>query len=223
MATEIKRESPRQIKEKIEGKLTRYFGRTLESASDEERFQAVAMCVRDRIVEQWVSGVEETEKKALKKLYYLSAEFLMGRALINNMINLGALDEYREALKEIGYPLEKIEEQENEAGLGNGGLGRLAACFLDSLSTLNLPAVGCGIRYEYGIFRQKIENGEQVEVPDDWTQQGDVWEIERQGEQVQVHFGGTVDEIWTKDGLRVGTEGLSDRQCRTLRYARDGL
>ncbi len=203
MGTEIKRESPRQIREKIEGKLTRYFGRTLESASDEERFQAVALCVRDRIVEQWVSGVEEVEKRGLKKLYYLSAEFLMGRALINNMINLGALDEYREALKEIGYPLDKIEEQENEAGLGNGGLGRLAACFLDSLSTLNLPAVGCGIRYEYGIFRQKIEHGEQVEVPDDWMQQGDVWEIERQGEQVQVHFGGTVDEIWTKDGLSI--------------------
>ena len=203
MATEIKRESVRQIREKIEGKLTRYFGRTLESASDEEMFQAVALCVRDRIVEQWVSGVEEVEKKGLKKLYYLSAEFLMGRALINNMINLGAIDEYREALADIGYPLEKLEVQENEAGLGNGGLGRLAACFLDSLSTLDLPAVGCGIRYEFGIFRQKIENGEQVEVPDDWAQQGDVWEIERQGEQVQVHFGGTVDEIWTKDGLRV--------------------
>ena len=203
MATEIKRESARKIRGDIEGKLTRYYGRTLESASDEERFQAVALCVRDRIVEQWVSANEETEKKGLKRLYYLSAEFLMGRALVNNMINLGALDEYREALHEIGYSLEKLETQENEAGLGNGGLGRLAACLLDSLSTLNLPATGCGIRYEYGIFRQQIVDGAQVEVPDDWAQQGDVWEIERLGEQVQVRYGGTVEEIWTKDGLRV--------------------
>ncbi len=203
MATEIKRESARRIKEDIEGKLTRYYGRTLESASDEEMFQAVALCVRNRIVEQWVSGNEEAEKKGLKRLYYLSAEFLMGRALVNNMINLGALDEYREALREIGYPLEKLEAEENEAGLGNGGLGRLAACLLDSLSTLDLPATGCGIRYEYGIFRQRIVDGAQVEVPDDWTQLGDVWEIERPGEMVEVHYGGTVDEIWTKDGLRV--------------------
>ncbi len=203
MASEIKRESARRIRENIEGKLTRYYGRTLETASDEEMFQSVALTVRDRIVEQWVAAVEEARKRGLKKVYYLSAEFLMGRALVNNMVSLNALDEYREALREIGYPLEKLEEQENEAGLGNGGLGRLAACLLDSLSTLNLPAVGCGIRYEYGIFRQRIVDGAQVEEPDDWTQKGDVWEIERRGEAVQVRFGGAVDEIWTKDGLSI--------------------
>ncbi len=192
-----------ELKLVIEGKLKRYYGRTLENATDEEIFQSVAISLRDRILEQWVKSSEEMETRGLKTLYYMSAEFLMGRALVNNMINLGVLDEYRALMAEIGYPFEKLEEQENEAGLGNGGLGRLAACFLDSLSTLNLPVIGSGIRYEYGIFRQRIVNGEQVEVPDDWTARGDVWEIERREEQVEVHFDGTVEEVWTEDGLTI--------------------
>ncbi len=196
-----------QLRQIIEGKLNRYYGRTLENASDEDIFQAVALSIRDRILERWVKASDEMEERGPKTLYYMSAEFLMGRALVNNMINLGVLEDYRTVLAEIGFPLDKLEEQENEAGLGNGGLGRLAACFLDSLSTLNMPVIGSGIRYEYGIFRQRIINGDQVEVPDDWTSRGDVWEIERREEQVEVRFDGTVEEVWTEDGLTIHHTG----------------
>ena len=192
-----------KIKGIIEGKLKRYYGRALENASDEEMFQAVAMSIRDIILERGVEANAEIEKKGLKKLCYLSAEFLMGRALVNNMINLGLLSDYRAVMTEIGYPFEKLEEQENEAALGNGGLGRLAACFLDSLSTLNLPVTGYGIRYEYGMFCQRIVDGKQTEVPDDWTAKGDIWEIERREEQIEVRFEGTVEEVWTDDGMTV--------------------
>ena len=192
-----------QIQDAIEDKLKREYGRTLENATDEEMFQAVALSVRDMILDQWVKADQEIEVKQLKRLYYLSAEFLMGRALVNNMISLDVLDDYKTALKKLGYSFDMLEQEEAEAGLGNGGLGRLAACFLDSLSTLNLPVVGHGIRYEYGIFRQRIVNGEQVEEPDDWTQKGAVWEIERREEQIEIHFEGTIDEIWTESGLSV--------------------
>lgn len=192
-----------RLKQIIEGKLNRYYGRTLENASEEELFQAVAISLRDRILERWVKASEEMEQRGMKTLYYMSAEFLMGRALVNNMINLGVLDDYRAVMAELGRSFDRLEEEENEAGLGNGGLGRLAACFLDSLSTLNMPVIGSGIRYEYGIFRQRIINGEQVEVPDDWTAKGDVWEIERREEQVEVRFDGTVEEVWSEEGLTV--------------------
>ena len=193
----------KKIKKIIEGKLERHYGRTLENASDEEMFQVVALSIRDMILEQWVKANKEIEKNGRKKLCYLSAEFLMGRLLVNNMINLGVLEDYRAVMAKIGYPFEKLEEQENEAAVGNGGLGRLAACFLDSLSTLNLPVTGYGIRYEYGMFCQRIVDGEQMEVPDDWTAKGDVWEIERREEQIEVRFDGTAEEVWTEDGLAV--------------------
>ena len=192
-----------KIKATIEGKLKRHYGRTFENASDEEMFQTVALSIRDMIVEQWVNANKEIETKGRKKLCYLSVEFLMGRALVNNMINLGVLEDYKAVMDEIGYPFEKIEEQENEAALGSGGLGRLAACFLDSLSTLNLPVTGYGIRYEYGMFCQQIVDGEQTEVPDDWMCKGDVWEIERREEQIEVRFEGMAEEIWTEEGLTV--------------------
>ena len=192
-----------KIKATIEGKLKRHYGRTLENASDEEMFQTVALSIRDMIVEQWVNANKEIETKGRKKLCYLSVEFLMGRALVNNMINLGVLEDYKAVMKEIGYPFKKLEEQENEAALGSGGLGRLAACFLDSLSTLNLPVTGYGIRYEYGMFCQQIVNGEQTEVPDNWMCKGDVWEIERREEQIEVRFEGMAEEIWTEEGLTV--------------------
>ena len=190
-----------KIKGIIEGKLKRHYGRTLENASDEDMFQVTAMSVRDIMLERGVGASETVKKKGQKTLCYLSAEFLMGRALVNNLINLGLLTEYRAVMAEIGYPFEKLEEQEMEAALGNGGLGRLAACFLDSLSTLNLPVTGYGIRYEYGMFRQHIVDGQQTEVPDDWTAKGDIWEVERREEQVEVHFDGTVEEVWTDNGM----------------------
>lgn len=192
-----------KIKATIEGKLKRHYGRTLENASDEEMFQTVALSIRDMIVEQWANANKEIETKGRKKLCYLSVEFLMGRALVNNMINLGVLEDYRAVMDEIGYPFDKLEEQENEAALGSGGLGRLAACFLDSLSTLNLPVTGYGIRYEYGMFCQQIVDGEQTEVPDDWMCKGDIWEIERREEQIEVRFEGMAEEIWTEEGLTV--------------------
>ena len=192
-----------KIKATIEGKLKRHYGRTLENASDEEMFQVVALNIRDMILEQWVKANKDIETKGRKKLCYLSVEFLMGRALVNNMINLGVLEDYRAVMDEIGYPLDKLEEQENEAALGSGGLGRLAACFLDSLSTLNLPVTGYGIRYEYGMFCQRIVDGEQTEVPDDWMCKGDIWEIERREEQIEVRFEGMAEEIWTEEGLTV--------------------
>jgi len=192
-----------KIKTEIEGKLKRHYGRTFENASDEEIFQTIALSLRDRIVEQWANAGEEVEARGLKKLCYLSVEFLMGRALLNNMINLGVFEDYRAVMDEIGYPLEKLEEQENEAALGSGGLGRLAACFLDSLATLNLPVTGYGIRYEYGLFRQRIEDGEQTEVPDNWMNRGDVWEIERREEKIEVRFEGMAEELWTEEGLTV--------------------
>lgn len=192
-----------QIKENIKGKLKRHFGKTLENASSEQVYQSVALTVRDMILDQSLEAEAVVAEKQMKRLYYISAEFLMGRALVNSMINLGVYEDYRHVLGEIGHPIERLEEEENDAGLGNGGLGRLAACFLDSLSTRDLPAMGCGIRYEYGLFRQRIVDGQQTETPDDWMENGDVWEIERPEEQVEVRFGGTIEENWTENGLNV--------------------
>ena len=192
-----------KIKEDIEVKLNRNFFKTSKNATKEQVYQAVALCVRDMIVSQWLESDQKINETHSKRLYYISAEFLMGRALVNNMINLGVYSNYQGALAEMGLSLSEIEDQENDAGLGNGGLGRLAACFLDSLSTLNLPVIGSGIRYEYGLFKQDIVNGEQVEVPDDWIETGNPWEIERQDEQVEVHYGGTVEEVWTDAGLKI--------------------
>lgn len=206
MTTEMKQKT-RLIRESIEGNLIKSHGRKFQKATDEEIFKAVALSLRGRIFDRWMKANEEIETRGLKKLYYLSAEFLMGRSLVSNMINLGVFDGYKAALEQLGYPMEKLEEQENEAGLGNGGLGRLAACFLDSLSTLELPVTGFGIRYEYGMFRQRIVDGAQVELPDDWMQNGVVWDIERPDEQVEVRFEGAVDEIWTEQGLTVVHKG----------------
>ena len=192
-----------EAKRNIIGKLKRHFGRSIEDATLDQVYKATAMCVRDEMMEKWIDANAERERRGLKQLYYMSAEFLMGRALTNNMINLGAYRTYTEALAELGFDIGEIEEQESDAGLGNGGLGRLAACFLDSLSTLDLPVTGCGIRYEYGLFRQRILDGEQVEVPDNWTERGYVWEVERQDERYEVRFDGEIEEIWTDAGMKV--------------------
>ena len=186
-----------QIKQQIAGKLKRHFGVTVDQATEDQMYKAVGLTIRDEIMEKWMEGTARTEKTGAKQVYYLSAEYLMGRALSNNMINLGRRDQYVQAVTELGFDFTQVEDQEADAGLGNGGLGRLAACFLDSLATLDLPAVGCGIRYEFGLFRQRILEGEQVEVPDTWTERGYVWEVERSDERYEVHFEGEVEEIWT--------------------------
>ncbi len=192
-----------EIKEKILGKLKRNFGKTLEEATQDQIYQSCALSIRDIIVEKWTDANKQMLNQGLKRLYYLSAEFLMGRALVNNMVNLHLLKDYQQVLTEMGLVLENIEEQEKDAGLGNGGLGRLAACFLDSLSTLDLPVTGCSIRYEFGLFKQRILDGEQVEVDDNWLEGGNVWEIARPEEQVEVKYGGELEEIWTDQGLKI--------------------
>ncbi len=176
------------------------FRKTIDEATPAQVFQAVAYAVKDVIIDEWIATHKEYEKQDAKTVYYLSMEFLMGRALGNNMINICAYDEIREALDEMGFDLNVIEDQEPDAALGNGGLGRLAACFLDSLATLGYPAYGCGIRYRYGMFKQKIENGYQIEVPDEWLKDGNPFEVRRSEYATEVKFGGYVKTEW--DGQR---------------------
>ena len=168
------------------------FRKTIDEATQEQVFQAVSYAVKDHIIDRWIATQKAYEEKNAKTVYYLSMEFLMGRALGNNMINLTCYEQVKEALAELGFDLNVIEDQEPDAALGNGGLGRLAACFLDSLSTLGYPAYGCGIRYKYGMFKQVIENGYQIEKPDDWLKNGNPFEIKRPEYAVEVKFGGYV-------------------------------
>ncbi|MBS5934971.1 MAG: glycogen/starch/alpha-glucan phosphorylase [Clostridiales bacterium] len=168
------------------------FRKSVNEASKQQLFQAVSYSVKDLIIDQWMATHRVYEENDVKTVYYLSMEFLMGRALGNNIINMGANKIIKEALDELGIDLNVIEDQEPDPALGNGGLGRLAACFLDSLSTLGYPAYGCGIRYKYGMFEQKIENGFQVEVPDNWLKDGNPFEMKRSDYAVEVKFGGYV-------------------------------
>ena len=182
-----------KFKKELESNVRMLFRRKLEEATPQQIYQAVAYSVKDDIIDNWIETHKAYEKQDKKMVYYMSMEFLMGRALGNNMINLLCYDDVRETLEELGLDLNLIEDQEPDAALGNGGLGRLAACFLDSLATLGYPAYGCGIRYRYGMFKQKIENGYQVEVPDNWLKYGNPFEIKRGEYAVEVKFGGYVD------------------------------
>ena len=169
------------------------YRKTLEEATPQQIFQAVAYTVKDTVIDNWLETQKEYEKKDPKTVYYLSMEFLMGRALGNNLINLQAYRQVKEALEELGLDLNVIEDQEPDAALGNGGLGRLAACFLDSLATLGYAAYGCGIRYRYGMFKQEIRDGYQVEVPDNWLKDGNPFELRRPEYAKEVKFGGYVN------------------------------
>ena len=166
--------------------------KTLDEASQLDKYQGVAYALKDYIIDQWIATHKEYEKKDAKTVYYLSMEFLMGRALGNIIINLSARQEIKEAIKELGLDLNALEDQEPDAALGNGGLGRLAACFLDSLATLGYPAYGCGIRYKYGMFEQRIEDGYQIEVPDNWLKNGNPFEVRRDEYACEVRFGGYI-------------------------------
>ncbi|MCC8127840.1 MAG: glycogen/starch/alpha-glucan phosphorylase [Clostridiales bacterium] len=181
--------------------------KTIEDASQQQIYQAVALAVKDIIIDEWIATHKQYEKDDAKTLYYMSMEFLMGRALGNNIINIMAQKEIKEALDELGLDLNVIEDQEPDAALGNGGLGRLAACFLDSLATLGYPAYGCGIRYRYGMFKQKIENGFQVEVPDNWLKDGNPFEVRRMEYATEVKFGGYVKTIYENGRNRYVQEG----------------
>ena len=180
------------IKQSILGKIQRYSGRTLEDATDQQIYQAVASTIRDQIMQKWVAAREQDKTYMGKRLYYLSVEFLTGRSLHCNAVNLCSMSNVREALMELGINWRHIIREEPEPGLGNGGLGRLAACFMDSLASLEMPAMGCTIRYEYGLFRQRIVDGQQVEMPDNWLENGNVWEVPAPDDTMEVRFGGHV-------------------------------
>ena len=176
------------------------YRKNLKEASQQEIFQAVSLAVKDVVMDEWMATQQAMEKDDPKTLYYMSMEFLMGRALGNNLINLGAYTEVKEALEEIGLNLSVIEDQEPDPALGNGGLGRLAACFMDSLATLGYAAYGCGIRYRYGMFKQQIIDGFQVEVPDTWLKNGYPFELRRPEYCYEVKFGGRVQETTDENG-----------------------
>mgnify|MGYP000576875861 CR=1 FL=1 len=180
------------FKKDVEQNVKQLFRKTVDEASQQELYQAVSYVVKDAIIDDWIATQKQYEKDDPKIVYYMSMEFLMGRALGNNLINLTAYKEVKEALEEMEIDLNVIEDQEPDAALGNGGLGRLAACFLDSLATLNYPAYGCGIRYRYGMFKQKIKDGYQVEVPDNWLKEGNPFEIRREEYAKEVRFGGNI-------------------------------
>ena len=181
-----------EFKKEVEDYLKVLFRKSISEADEQQKFQAVAYAVKDFIVDQWMATHITYEEQDVKTVYYLSMEFLTGRALGNIIINLKGNQAIKEAIEELGMNLDVIEDQEPDAALGNGGLGRLAACFLDSLSTLGYPAYGCGIRYKYGMFKQVIENGYQIERPDDWLKYGNPFEIKRPEYAVEVKFGGYV-------------------------------
>ena len=168
------------------------YRKKIEEASKQQIFQAVSYAVKDIIMDDWFETQNKYEEENVKTVYYMSMEFLMGRALGNNLINMTAYTEVKEALDEMGIDLNVIEDEEPDAALGNGGLGRLAACFLDSLATLNYPAYGCGIRYRYGMFKQKIKDGYQVETPDNWLKEGNPFELRREEYAKEVRFGGNI-------------------------------
>jgi len=179
-------------------------GKDKYNSSEEDKFMSLAIALRDRIIERWLKTQEEFHKTKAKRVYYLSLEFLIGKLFESNMLNLGLQDEIRKATDEMGLNIEELMECEPDAGLGNGGLGRLAACFMDSMATLGIPAHGYGIRYDYGIFKQKIVNGNQVESPDAWFDKGDPWEFVRPEYTVKIHLFGRTHMFRDKNGkLRI--------------------
>lgn len=186
----------KQIRDSLVSKLSRYFGMSPAEAGEEQIYKATVLTVRDILAQKNRAFSERVKAGEQKRVYYICLEFLVGRSLRLNLNNLGLEQAYREALADLGFDLDAIYEKEPDPGLGNGGLGRLAACFMDSLSTLAYPARGFSILYEYGLFRQRIVDGEQLELPDVWLPEGEVWLVPRQDRAVTVRFGGRVEERW---------------------------
>ena len=196
MATLDKKEFQRDIKDFLKN----FYRKTIKEADKYQLFNAVAYALKEHIVEDWMATHKAYDDQDAKMVYYLSMEFLMGRALGNNIINMQASQVVKEALEELDLDLNMIEDAERDYALGNGGLGRLAACFLDSLATLGYPAYGCGIRYKYGMFKQEIRDGYQKEVPDNWLKHGNPFEIRRDEYAKEVKFGGYVTITRGEDG-----------------------
>lgn len=189
-----------ELKKTIEYNVKALYRKRLCEATNQELFQALSYAVKDVLIDQWMKTQYAIAKNDAKIVYYMSMEFLMGRALGNNLINLTAYEQVQETMEELGIDLNAIEDEERDPALGNGGLGRLAACFLDSLSTLGYPAYGCGIRYHYGMFRQKMENGYQIEEPDNWLEHGYPFELKRPERSFEVKFGGRVEAVKQPNG-----------------------
>ena len=205
------------FKNSVKENVKMLYRKNLEEASQQEIYQAVCYAVKDVIIDNWLKTQKAMDEQDPKILYYMSMEFLMGRALGNNLINLTAYKQVQEALDEMGLNLNLLEDQERDPALGNGGLGRLAACFLDSLATLGYPAYGCGIRYKYGMFKQKIVDGYQVEVPDEWLKNGNPFEVRREEYACEVKFGGYTRWVKGEDGReRVVQDGY--RSVRAVPY-----
>jgi glycogen phosphorylase len=201
--------SKSELMEKIVNNVKTMFRKNMEDATNEQVYQALAFAIRDIVTDKWIATHDTYKKQDSKVVYYLSMEFLMGRFLGNTVINLTKHDEVKEVLEDLKFNYKALIEAERDPGLGNGGLGRLAACFLDSLATLQYPAYGCGIRYRYGIFEQRIENGHQVEYPDNWLINGDIWGVKRPEYAKEIKFGGTVKTIVdeTTNKIKFTTEG----------------
>ena len=192
-----------EVQELILDKLARYFAITPEHATEEQMYKVVSLVVRDILLQRKQENNARIAEGKCKRVYYLCMEFLIGRSLKNNLFNLGLTDQFSKCLSKLGFSLDSIFEHESDAGLGNGGLGRLASCFMDSLATLNYPAMGFTIRYEYGLFRQRIVDGQQVELPDMWLPSGEVWMMPRSDKRFTVCFGGRVEEYVEDGRMRV--------------------
>ena len=188
------------IRDAIVDKLTYAIGKRVATARPRDWFVATALTVRDRVVERWIASNEETQRTRRKRVYYLSLEFLIGRLLIDALTNMEMIDQTRAALAELGVDLEELRELEPDAALGNGGLGRLAACFMESMATLSIAAYGYGIRYDHGLFRQRIKEGCQLEYPEDWLSFGNPWEFPRPEFEYEIGFGGRIEAEHRDDG-----------------------
>ncbi len=202
-----------EIKQNIETKLSRYFGCTALEASTEQMYKAVSMTIRDILTEKRGEFKKEVNKEGAKRVYYMCMEFLLGRSLKTNVCNLGLQKEYGEALEKLGFKLDDLYECEPDAGLGNGGLGRLAACFMDSLSSLDYPATGFSLCYEYGLFKQMIVDGMQVELPDVWLPGGEVWLVPRTDRSFVVRFGGHIKEQWENNHMNIIYEDAEELEA----------
>ena len=190
----------------LESKLSRYFGVKPEEATEEQIYKATVLTVKDILTQKRSAFKQKTKQQKAKRIYYLCMEFLIGRSLKNNLRNLGLAEQYEQVLADYGFNIDDIYEREPNPGLGNGGLGRLASCFMDSLTSLNYPAVGFSICYEYGLFKQKIIDGNQIELPDEWMPDGDCWLVPRTDKKFTVKFGGRVSEVWVNNRLTIQYE-----------------
>lgn len=188
-----------QLREAILAKLVYELGKTRENAGDFDWYQATALAVRDRVVDAWMASRVDAERHKKKRVYYLSIEFLIGRLLFDTLTNLRLVEPARRALESLGVDLDRIRAAEPDAALGNGGLGRLAACFMDSMSALRIPAYGYGIRYENGLFEQRLHDGWQQEFPEDWLARGNPWEFRRVEPHYSIGFGGVVEYLGGDD------------------------